>query len=288
MSATSPLSTEKMPANPVPRGTRPGSRYPPYQVKDGDTWDTVARKYSVAVSTLLTHNFATTDPREINWYLREYVGCNVATTDRLNWCFSSSARPGQIYVPALGTRNPAAPVPSPPPSPVDPGDEESQSWLATSLGGWELYEGVGGSLVGFAFRNLSNEKTFYYAGLRVGVGFSFDPVEKIEKVKEILQGIGQALSFWKLKNPNWSKVTVYQPFSANRIDGCEIDCRAYTLQTGAPSTVQNNSYEQVTIVDTGLVHIGESIGSVNFGGTSWWGIPEFSGQLSVGILIRIW
>jgi hypothetical protein len=283
MTTAMPLKTEQRPANPVPRGPRPGSRYPPYQVRDGDTWSTVAQKYSVEVSTLLMHNFATTNPNEINWYLREYVGCNVATNDRLNWCFSSSATPGLIYVPALGTRKPKEPVEGTPPGPVDPADEKSPVWLAASLGALEVYEGVGGGVVGLVFRNLSNKRNFYYAGLRGGPGFNLDPVEKIEKVKEILQVIGQALFFWKLRNTNWVPVTVYQPFSANGIDGCEIDCVAWTLKTGAPSGVQNHSFEQITMLDTG-----DYFGRVTFQGTSWWGIPEFSGEMSVGVLIRIW
>jgi hypothetical protein len=48
---------------------------------------------------LIWHNFRTDNPDEVNWYLRNYVGCNVATDDLNNWMFSSSARPGIIYVP---------------------------------------------------------------------------------------------------------------------------------------------------------------------------------------------
>lgn len=37
--------------------------------------------------------------REVNWYLQEYVGCTVLTADQKNYCFSSSANPGTVWLP---------------------------------------------------------------------------------------------------------------------------------------------------------------------------------------------
>ena len=37
--------------------------------------------------------------REVNWYLQEYVGCTTVTPDSRNYVFSSSASPGEIWIP---------------------------------------------------------------------------------------------------------------------------------------------------------------------------------------------
>jgi hypothetical protein len=51
------------------------------------------------VKDLIYHNFKTSRPNEINWYLRNIVGCNVSTDGR-NWAFSSGLTPGYVVVPA--------------------------------------------------------------------------------------------------------------------------------------------------------------------------------------------
>jgi hypothetical protein len=77
----------------------------PYKVKDFDaqgrpeTWKTVAEEHSLNVDWLIHFNFKTNNSDEVNWYLRRNVGCNVPTPDGLNWTFSSSAKPGIIYLP---------------------------------------------------------------------------------------------------------------------------------------------------------------------------------------------
>lgn len=97
------LRTEKEPRPRRRDWPPPGSvphRVTDHDMKDG--WNGVARKHGVDVQYLIRHNFRTDNSDEVNWYLREYVGCNVATDDLNNWMFSSSAQPGIIYVP--GTR----------------------------------------------------------------------------------------------------------------------------------------------------------------------------------------
>jgi hypothetical protein len=91
-----PLETEpkiKIPKNHVP----PNSEK--YKVKDGDSWESIARRIGIDIWELIDFNFKTKDPREVNWYLHFYVGCNLPTNDKLNWRFSSSANPGIIYLP---------------------------------------------------------------------------------------------------------------------------------------------------------------------------------------------
>jgi hypothetical protein len=72
---------------------------PPHRVGDHETFATVAQKSGVPVETLIRHNFRTLDPSEINWYLREYVGCKLSTADGRNWRFSAAASPGLIWIP---------------------------------------------------------------------------------------------------------------------------------------------------------------------------------------------
>ena len=102
-----PLRNERRP-NPPVRWTSPSGSFP-YKVKDQETWASVAQLFAVkSPQYLIYYNFyvyvdlkakhsKATD--EVNWYLREYVGCDVTTDGGLNWAFSNSADPGIIYIP---------------------------------------------------------------------------------------------------------------------------------------------------------------------------------------------
>jgi N-acetyl-anhydromuramyl-L-alanine amidase AmpD len=73
----------------------------PYQVKDGDSWSSIASRFGIPIEKLIYANFETLIPAEINWYLHHYVGCNRPTHDGNNWMFSSSAKPGKILIPPI-------------------------------------------------------------------------------------------------------------------------------------------------------------------------------------------
>jgi len=89
---------EKAPASPLPKGFVPVGGVP-HRVKDGENWGSVAAVYGYTSAMELIHyNFFTKNAREINYYLRVNVGCNIATGDQKNWRFSSSASPGLIYI----------------------------------------------------------------------------------------------------------------------------------------------------------------------------------------------
>lgn len=90
----------KRPASPAPKGPPAGKPGKMHKVRDNETWESVAQQYRVPVLDLIEYNFATRDPAEINWYLREYVGCRLETRDGKNYRFSSAANPGVIYIPA--------------------------------------------------------------------------------------------------------------------------------------------------------------------------------------------
>ena len=70
-----------------------------YKVKDGDTWESVARAFTMDVGYLIRHNFMTESPEEVNWYLKRLVGCKKVSPTGFNWAFSSDADPGRIFIP---------------------------------------------------------------------------------------------------------------------------------------------------------------------------------------------
>jgi hypothetical protein len=93
------VPVEKRPLNPLPKGYVPPNSTK-YKVQNGDTWETVARANGKDAWDLIYTNFKTHDAAEVNWYLREYVGCKRPTVDLNNWTFTSSASPGIIYIPS--------------------------------------------------------------------------------------------------------------------------------------------------------------------------------------------
>lgn len=81
------------PATLVPIGYIPPNSVA-HLIADGENWQTLAARYGLPAVDIIKMNFKTTDPYEINWYLREYVNCNTPTPDGYNWRFSTSARNG--------------------------------------------------------------------------------------------------------------------------------------------------------------------------------------------------
>ncbi|WP_182865705.1 hypothetical protein [Stieleria mannarensis] len=69
-----------------------------YPVKDGDDWFSVASREAGRSDPwdLIEFNFATRDPREVNWYLESYLNCT-ESSDGKNYSFSTGA--GEIYLP---------------------------------------------------------------------------------------------------------------------------------------------------------------------------------------------
>lgn len=92
------MPIEKAPRNKIPKNYLPPSSQP-YKVKDGDSFESIAQKFGMEEWELIYENFKTRDPAEVNWYLRNYVGCQKQTLDGSNWVFSSDANPGIIHIP---------------------------------------------------------------------------------------------------------------------------------------------------------------------------------------------
>jgi len=125
------MPIEKRPANPIPKGTQPPLSKG-HRVKDGENWNSVAKGASIDVWDLIEFNFKTRDPAEVNWYLRNNVGCVLHTADGKNYRFSSAAAPGIIYLPAVP--KPVGPKPTPVGPKPDPTEDDETQTLSTEIG----------------------------------------------------------------------------------------------------------------------------------------------------------
>jgi hypothetical protein len=133
------MPIERRPRIPLPPNYLPPGGTP-YRVKTDDDLASVAKAHGITVEDLVIYNFKTVHSAEINWYLRQNVGCVKATHDRKNWMFTSDARPGIIYLPPKdGWKRPSFPSSTPGklsslPKPVD---VKKRSGLWFGLGGQE-------------------------------------------------------------------------------------------------------------------------------------------------------
>jgi Papain-like cysteine protease AvrRpt2 len=93
---------EREPAHKMPEWFQPLNGIQ-YKVQDGDSLAGIARNGRIPPDTLLQYSFGTTDPREVNWHLRNRVGCKVYAPKvqgvNKNFSFSTSADPGLIWLP---------------------------------------------------------------------------------------------------------------------------------------------------------------------------------------------
>lgn len=92
------MPVEETPARPVSKNRKPEG-FTQHKVKDGETWEEIAKRYNLTSNELAYENFRTTDPAKINWYMRNHVGCTQQTEDGKHWALSSDANPGTIQVP---------------------------------------------------------------------------------------------------------------------------------------------------------------------------------------------
>jgi hypothetical protein len=94
----------RRPVSPVARNYRPASGQK-HKVRDGESWESLARSKGMGAWELIRYNFpglpqaVVQAAPEVNWYLQEYVGCKLLTADQKNYCFSSAATPGEIWLP---------------------------------------------------------------------------------------------------------------------------------------------------------------------------------------------
>lgn len=92
----------RVPTNPVQgRGLWPPKNARPYVVLDSDDWWKIAAREHLDVWELIRFNFATKVPEEVNWYLRELVGCRQSKDGR-NYAFAGAdPTKRKIYLPIV-------------------------------------------------------------------------------------------------------------------------------------------------------------------------------------------
>ncbi len=101
------MVNEMTPPNPVQkRGMWPPKNGREYKVLDTDDWRNIAVREKIDALDLIRFNFDTNVPAQVNWYLRELVGCR-QTRDGHNYVFAG-ADPSKrkIYLPPLPPRDP--------------------------------------------------------------------------------------------------------------------------------------------------------------------------------------
>jgi hypothetical protein len=105
--AVQPLRNETPPLKPLQPWTQPPETFK-YKVQTGDTWLTLAARnnHQFSTHTLIWLNFRLSPldhfyTNQVNWYLREYVGCLHSLDGGRNWAFTDDADPGYIFLPHL-------------------------------------------------------------------------------------------------------------------------------------------------------------------------------------------
>ena len=104
----------KVPLNPVQkRGLWPPKSAREYTVLDSDDWWKIAAHEHIDVWALIQFNFQTHVPEEVNWYLRELVGCRHSKDGR-NYAFlGANSKRRKIYIPLVPPPPPPVPIPWP-------------------------------------------------------------------------------------------------------------------------------------------------------------------------------
>ena len=105
----------KVPLNPVQkRGLWPPQGGREYPVLDTDDWWKIAAREHMDAWALIQFNFQTHVPEEVNWYLRELVGCRHSIDGGRNYAFKGAdPKLRKIYLPAVPPPPPPAPIPWP-------------------------------------------------------------------------------------------------------------------------------------------------------------------------------
>jgi|SRR6185437_706424 hypothetical protein len=105
MGMVQPLRNEKRPLKPIYPWIQPPDTYR-YKVKTGDTWLTLGaiNHHQFGEHQLIWINFGLSPlddffTDQVNWYLREYVGCRHSLDNGRNWAFTDDADPGYIFLP---------------------------------------------------------------------------------------------------------------------------------------------------------------------------------------------
>lgn len=91
-----------------------------YHYRSGESFVSIARKFEMDPLELIQLNFRTTNPREVNYYLREHCGCTRETRSGKNYVFSTGDRRNKageasyLWVPRSASRLPVVVEGKPP------------------------------------------------------------------------------------------------------------------------------------------------------------------------------
>src|SRR3712207_6680821 len=121
----------KQPASWPPKGYTKA-----HQVKDKENWWKLADMYGRKDPwDIIQYNFETTDPKEVNWFLRKLVGCT-KSKDSMNYSFASTDSPGKVYIPPKSwvPGGSVTPPPPPPPATISAEDKAAKKSVLHVLG----------------------------------------------------------------------------------------------------------------------------------------------------------
>jgi len=212
---------EKKPENLIPRGFVPPSSRP-YKVQTGDSLVKLARLHRMEVWELIYENFRTRKPVEVNWYLKNYVGCTRTTLDKKNYMFSSDASPGIIYLPKRVIELPPVYIEGKAPSMLrnvwagigkghsgdfflvgahdltgmiyNLGDELPDVRNAViNINGWKLGPGLGGSIGAVLIIAHGYSAAHEMRGVSGGWDFDVAIIAKLGDVLKGIKGLGKAV-----------------------------------------------------------------------------------------------
>lgn len=103
---------EKAPSQPLSENYAPFDGIQ-YKVRTKDSIANIASRGGRSAKLLMKFAFGTDDPREVNWYLRNRVGCKAYCPNKHNFSFSDDADPGLIWLPSkVYARLTETPVPA--------------------------------------------------------------------------------------------------------------------------------------------------------------------------------
>jgi hypothetical protein len=222
-----------MPIEKQPRKLIPKDYHPPssviYKVRNNESFGTIAKKYQMEEWELIYENFKTQDPAEVNWYLRNYVGCNKKTSDGKNYVFSTDATPGLIHIPDQIINIPRLVEPSALRN-VWAGIAKSHSGDLAVIGahdltgkiynlgdelpdvrnavininGWKFGVGLGGSVGAVFVIGHGYENQVQMNGVTEAWDFDLSVVGKLDSFLKGLKGIGKTIdTIQKYKKTRW-------------------------------------------------------------------------------------
>ena len=202
-----PITSEPKPL-PTPLNYVPAGSVP-YRVSADDSFYSLAdrpdvKSFGLSPNDLCYFNFGTRKPPEINWYLYHKVGCRSVTHDGYNYKFSSSDRPGVVYLPAK-------PTVIPPPQP----EVRLNSWFGLGAKAGTQFVVVGiETIVGWVFSldemgkgmTLTCSVNRLGPGVGAGLGLCFIYVSGV-KAPQQLNGWQQMDWDFNLSlGENWGKI----------------------------------------------------------------------------------